>query len=154
MGKIITEVWKPVNDYEGLYEISSFGSVKSKDRKVFASNQYGAKAYRTIKGKMLKPRKDKDGYYRVVFSENGKIKNYFVHRLVAEAFIPDKSNFKSMPDEDRSMINLDDLLINHKNEIKSCNVVSNLEWCTAKYNMFYEEGNAKRGVKRRKPIFQ
>lgn len=73
-------------------------------------------------GKILKQYENKDGYLRVELRKKGKRKNYRVHRLVATAFI---SNPENLPQ------------VNHKNEIKADNTVSNLEWCTAKYNNNY-----------------
>ncbi len=114
------EKWQNINGYEGLYIISTSGKIKSL--------KYN---------KILKPNVKHDGYVTVVLSKNSKTKAYRIHRLVAEAFIPDKTKFKSMPDEDRSTINLDDLQINHKDENKANNCVENLEWCTKNYNINY-----------------
>lgn len=116
------EIWKPVLGYEGLYEVSSYGRVKSVDRYVKACYE----KYRLHKGKVLSPAKDRYGYLSVVLSYNGKHKTITVHILVAQAFIP----------------NPDDLpIINHKDEDKTNNRVENLEWCTAKYNMNYGTRN-------------
>lgn len=122
------EIWKEIKDYEGLYQVSSFGKIKSLPRNT------------TIKKiRILKPSIDKDGYYRVPLSKNGIIKNYFVHRLVAEAFIPNPNNYP---------------VINHKDENKQNNNSNNLEFCTIKYNTNYNGANIKRGLKQRKPIYQ
>ena len=116
------EVWKDITGYEGLYQVSNLGRVRS-----------------LIRNKVLKPANHVtiNGYQKVSLYKNNKLKTMQVHRLVAEAFILDKTNFKSMPDEDRSMINLDALQVNHKDENKQNNCVNNLEWCTQKYNTNY-----------------
>lgn len=114
-----SEVWKPVVGYEGLYEVSNYGRVKSLDRLVSYSNGTVLK----FKGKVLKPQLTKDKrYYFVRLPKDGQTKNILVHRLVAQAFIPNTLNLP---------------VVNHKNEDGFCNYVWNLEWCTAKYNLNY-----------------
>ena len=103
----INEQWKPVEGYEGLYEISNLGRVKSLNY-----NRTGVE-------KVLKPENDKDGYLRVVLYRNGKRKMFQVHRLVSTAFIP---NPLGLPE------------VNHKDENPSNNVVGNIEWCNRLYN--------------------
>lgn len=98
------EIWKSIKGYEGLYEVSSFGNVRNK------------------KCKILKPRKNKNGYYQVCLSKNNKHKNHYIHKLVALLFL---KNDKKMP------------CVNHKNENKLDNNISNLEWCTYSYNNNY-----------------
>ena len=116
------EIWRPVVGYEGLYEVSSYGRVRSMDRYVKCDYE----RYRLHKGKVLSPGKDKDGYLFVVLSCNGKHKTIAVHRLVAQTFIP----------------NPDDLpQVNHRDENPSNDNVDNLEWCDAKYNMNYGTRN-------------
>lgn len=139
------EIWKDVVGYERLYKVSNYGKVKGLDRKL--------KDNRNWKGRLLK-QEINHGYLRVRLCKNNIKVHKRVHILVAEAFIHDKSNFKSMPDEDRSKINLDDLVINHKDENKQNNNVDNLEWCTAKYNSNYGECLLKIAKKLAKPIAQ
>lgn len=111
------EVWRPVVGYEGQYEVSNLGRVRSLDRIVKSRVRSGQK----IKGRMLTKRCHK-GYFRVALSENNSTSNFFVHRLVAAAFIPNPENLPC---------------VNHKNENKLDNRVENLEWCTYEYNNNY-----------------
>lgn len=104
------EEWKPIVCYEEKYQISNYGQVKS-------LNYRGSG-----KDKILKLQKDTYGYNKVILYKNGKAKTRTVHRLVAEAFIPNPNNLPQ---------------INHKDEDKSNNCVDNLEWCSAKYNNSY-----------------
>ena len=109
------EIWKPVVDFENIYEVSNIGNVKSVDRMV--NHPSGSKSLR--KGKVLKPYTDSDGYYRVNLV-NGKIrKSVFVHRLVCEAFLPNPENKP---------------VIDHISGIKTLNTVENLRWATCKEN--------------------
>ena len=112
------EVWKPIKDYEGLYEISNLGRVKS-------LNYRG-----TGKGKILKNIKDRKGYLKVCLTKNGRHKIFRVHRLVAEAFIPNPNNYP---------------IVNHKDEVPSNNCVDNLEWCTYAYNNTYNNRHERAG---------
>lgn len=108
------EIWKEIEGYENLYQISNHGRVKSLN-------------YRhTGKEKIRKPTKRKDGYLKVVLFKQGKRKNYQVHRLVAQAFIDNSNN---LPE------------INHRDEVKTNNCASNLEWCTNYYNINYGTRN-------------
>ena len=112
------EIWKDIKDYEGLYQVSNLGRIKSLDRYVRCKNN--SIAFK--KGMLLKMQTDKDGYLIVVLCKNGECKTFKVHRLVAEAFIQNPLNLPQ---------------VNHKNEIKDDNRVENLEWCDAKYNINY-----------------
>ena len=112
------EVWKDVVGFEGFYKVSNRGNVHSVDRKDSMGRKWG--------GRTLRPSYDKGGYLHVCLYKNGKAKNKFIHRLVAEAFI---SNPENLPQ------------INHRDEVKVNNNVSNLEWCTRKYNMNYGTRN-------------
>ena len=124
------EEWKSIPGYECLYEVSNLGRVRSLDRYVKGKSE----SYRLHKGKVLSPGKDKDGYLQVCLCCNGKYKIISVHRLVAQAFIPNPDNLP---------------MINHKDEVKTNNSVDNLEWCTVKYNSNYK-GVLKRRSQRMK----
>lgn len=124
--------WRAVVGYEGFYEVSEDGEVRSISRVVPSRFKT-----RKIKGRTLLANKDKDGYLTVTLSKKNKITTKRVHRLVAEAFIP---NPKGLP------------VINHKDETKDNNNFKNLEWCTVKYNTTYGKSIEKRTAKRRKPI--
>lgn len=120
------EIWENIKGYEGKYQVSNLGNIKS-------LNYHSTKKEKTLKPDCLK------GYLRIHLSKRNKRKSFMIHRLVAETFLPDKTNFKSMPYEDRNKIKLDDLLINHKDENTKNNKVDNLEWCTNNYNIRYSQ---------------
>lgn len=113
------EIWKDIPDYEGLYQASSLGRIKSLDRLYF--NPGINRLYR-IKGKILTPTKNtrRYGYYELSLYKNGSYKRYKVHRLVALTFLANPNGY---PQE------------NHIDGNKANNTVDNLEWCTATYNI-------------------
>ena len=115
------EIWKDVKGYEGLYQVSSKGRVKSLDRYALIKN--GTKRF--IKEKVLK-QSHQGKYLEVSLHIKGYSRAYGVHRLVAQAFIPNPHNY---------------LEINHKDENPSNNCVDNLEWCTRGYNNRYGTKN-------------
>lgn len=107
------EIWKDIKNYEGLYKISNLGNVKSlKTNK----NLYYSKSR---------------NYLRVSLNKNGIRKGYFIHRLVAQAFIPNPNNYPC---------------VNHKDCNGNNNKVNNLEWCTYKQNNSYKNHNLKRNI--------
>ena len=116
-----TEIWKSIEGYEGLYEVSNLGRVRSLDKyTLYKPSLYKGK-FRTLrKGRILTPKISSTGYLEVSLCKNLKQLSYRVHRLVAKAFIPNPNNYP---------------VINHINEVKTDNRVENLEWCTTKYNM-------------------
>lgn len=119
------EIWSPIKGYEGYYEVSSYGVVRSVQRK--SLDRWGKYCLR--KGRILKPCNRR--YSMVVLSKNGKARNCLVHRLVAEAFIPNPHNWS---------------VVNHKDENKLNNRMDNLEWCSQKYNINYGKGVRKRAA--------
>ena len=125
------EEWRDIKDYEGFYQVSNFGRVKSLDRYI---ERNGKPAL--LKGKIIKQAYTGRGrdYLFVGLSKNGKVKLVNVHRLVAEAFIPNPDNLPQ---------------VNHKDENKSNNCVDNLEWCSALYNLTYNDRHIKAGLKER-----
>lgn len=136
------EQWLDVKDFEGLYQVSNYSRLKHLPFYVNVRNQIGdthKKAYH--KERLQKPRVDKDGYNRYTLCKNMDGIYYYkyviAHRLAAETFIPDKTTFKSLPNENRDEIDLDKLEINHKDENKQNNYIGNLEWCTPLYNLNY-----------------
>jgi hypothetical protein len=108
------EIWKPIKNYEGLYEISNLGRVKSLDR--FIKHNLSDKF---IKGKILKPWDNSHGYLQVKLFKNGFAKMPKVHRLVADAFLY-KLDYQDQ--------------VNHKNSIRSDNRLENLEWVSNREN--------------------
>lgn len=122
------EEWRNIKGYEGLYQVSNYGRVKSLDR----WETIGCNTKRFRKGRMLKLAKDKYGYLKVDISKNGKRKQYSIHRLVAQAFIDNPDNLPC---------------INHKDENPSNNNVDNLEWCSYQYNTNYGTGIQRRADK-------
>lgn len=124
------ELWRDVVGYEGLYQVSNKGRVRSVDRVVYDEFTHKSgvivKRKRIFKGKILnlikKPSGDKY-YLTVMLSRNGGRSRYYVHQLVGKAFIPNPNNYP---------------IINHINEDETWNnCVDNLEWCTYKYNNNY-----------------
>lgn len=120
------EKWKEINGYEGLYQVSNLGRIKSLTKTVTCG-----KGTTIIEEKILKFR-NCDGYNRVHLMKDKKETNIYVHRLVAQAFIPNNNNYP---------------IVNHKDEDKTNNKVENLEWCTYKYNVNYGTANKRRGEK-------
>lgn len=113
---MVEEIWKPIKGYEGLYEISNWGRVKSLNYR------------KTGRAELMKLVKSKKGYLTVMLHKNGKYKKFFVHRLVASTFLENPDNLP---------------FINHKDEDKKNNKVGNLEWCNNKYNSNYGTRNHK-----------
>jgi hypothetical protein len=111
----LIEDWADVKNYEGVYQVSSLGRVRSLDR-IDATNGN----HRILKGRVLRPGLNGNKYLHVILYDRGSKKGIRVHKLVALAFIPNPMGFSE---------------INHKDGIKTNNVVTNLEWCNRSYNM-------------------
>ena len=114
----VLEEWKVIPGYEGMYEASSKGNIRSLDREIKDKNGH----IRHQKGKVIRTYYDKRGYKRCYLCKDGDNKQLLVHQLVAKAFIPNANNYK---------------MINHKDETHDSNCPGNLEWCDAKYNNNY-----------------
>ena len=126
---MIEEIFKEVKGYEGLYQVSNFGRVKS----------LGNGNSNNSKERILKPGKATNGYLQVNLYKNGKSKMCKIHRLVADTFL---SNPDGLPE------------VNHKDEDKTNNSVYNLEWVTAKENSNHGTRNERSAKTRSKPVLQ
>lgn len=119
------EIWKPIENYENLYEVSTLGRIRS-------LYNYRGKYH------ILKPRLKK-GYLQIGLRKHNKRCWYAVHRIVSKAFIPNPNNLPC---------------VNHKNQNKLDNSVSNLEWCTYHYNNVYGDRIQKCIEKTGKPVIK
>lgn len=135
----MNEIWKDIEGYNGLYQISNLGRVKSLGRRGKGCS---------LEDRILKSMINKDGYHLVNLKDTNHVAKWFtIHRLVALHFIPNPNDYKE---------------INHKDEIKGNNIVTNLEWCTRDYNVSYgtvieRQSNNKKGQSNEwlnKPILQ
>jgi hypothetical protein len=129
------EIWKDIEGYEGLYQVSNLGRVRSLDRLVTYKNGCN----RMFKGCVKRLYKKENGYLSVNMSKDGIDKTYYVHRLVASTFLP---NLYGLPQ------------VNHKDENKENNCVENLEWCTSIYNSTYNNIAYKKADVLRKKVSQ
>ena len=107
----MNEEWRDIKGYEGKYQVSSLGRVKS------LKDSHG-----NYREKILSPKPKGKDYLGIQLCKNGKYKPFYIHRLVALHFIPNPNNYKE---------------VNHIDENKTNNCVTNLEWCTKKYNANY-----------------
>lgn len=105
----------------GIYQVSNYGRVKSLKRKTYRENRYG-NTFLNHEERILRNNIRKDGYVNTTLYKDGKPKSYAIHRLVAQHFLLNPNNYKE---------------INHKDENKTNNCVTNLEWCTRTYNNRY-----------------
>lgn len=118
------EIWKDIPGYEGLYQASSLGRIKSIDRAITYSNRHN----HIHKGKILIQRECTGGYLYAVLSKEGKVKNCRVHRLVASSFIPNPNNLPQ---------------VNHLDKNRKNNSVLNLQWCTGSENQIHSFTNGR-----------
>lgn len=119
------EAWRDIQGYEGYYQISSFGRVRSLDRYLRAVHN----SVQIKRGQIIKQTLMPNGYLMVGLNKNMKRIAKYVHRLVAEAFIDNPGRYKE---------------VNHKDEDKTNNTAGNLEWCDHKYNINY--GSARKKI--------
>jgi len=117
---MVDEVWKDIPGYEGFYQASNFGRIRSVE--------HYDKLNRLRKATIRKQQKDNGGYLFVIFSKNGEKKQINTHRIIAMTFILNPNNLPQ---------------VNHKDENKTNNCVENLEWCNSKYNANYGNRNKK-----------
>lgn len=120
-GDLGFEVWQDIPNYEGLYQASTYGRIKSVEKQ-----RFNGRGYCTEKEKIKTPLNNKK-YYKVKLSKNASVTSFLIHRLVAVTFLP-----KPMPEQTQ---------INHIDENPHNNKVENLEWCTAGYNTNYGTRN-------------
>lgn len=132
------EIWEPVRDYEGLYEVSNLGRVKSLSKFHCTSKNHSSLGYWS-KEKILKSIVGVQDYLYVNLYKNKKNNFKRIHILVAQAFIKNPNKFP---------------MVNHKDENVMNNVVSNLEWCDNKYNLNYGTAQERKAQKHNKPILQ
>lgn len=111
------EIWKDIPDYEGLYQVSNLGRIKSLERYVYRPT---INVYQKHNTKILKTCLNNDGYRHLHLKNEGKIKDFLVHRLVALAFIPNPENKTQ---------------IDHINTVRTDNRVENLRWVTPSENV-------------------
>lgn len=123
------EIWRDIKDYEGLYQVSNLGRVKSLNY------------HRTGREEVIQPKKDKCGYFRVYLSKNGKTKTFSVHRLVASAFLENPENKPEVnhkiDTEEGKTINI--VFFNEDGSINKKKTT--IEWCDHEYNINYGTRN-------------
>lgn len=129
------EMWRDIRGYEGLYQVSNYGRVRSLDRVIEYYQPTAKKLVKTLfKGKILKSNFNYgSGHYQVLLCNNGEEKWHQVHVLVAEAFLPNPSNCD---------------IVHHKDHDTSNNRVENLEWLTK------EEHDLGHGTEKSKVVYQ
>lgn len=135
-GVLEREEWRPIKGYEGLYEVSSFGRVRS-----LARLSDGKRNVR-LQSRIRKLSNDGGGYHIVNLNRDGQNHLCKVHRLVMDAFVPNPNNLP---------------MVNHRNEDKTANYPDNMEWCDNYYNSTYGTCNARQRERKRykmRPVIQ
>ena len=112
------EIWKDIKGYEGLYQVSNQGRIKSTPR--FVDTVMNCRHYKSV---LLTPTHNDSGYYVVNLSKNGVVKTHRIHILVAETFLENKENKPC---------------VDHINGIRDDNRIENLRWCTYKENSNFD----------------
>lgn len=132
----MAEQWKDIPGYEGIYQISSSGVVRSLNRICFQKSSHGTVMTKRYEGKEIKPFDNGHGYSVVLLAKPGeKRKQKYIHRLVAEAFIPNPAHRKE---------------VNHIDYNKKNNNVNNLEWVSRSENVHYSVKNMEKQKKKAK----
>lgn len=118
----MNEEWRDIQGYEGLYQVSNLGRVKSLSQEICITEKSG-RTYKYTKAECIRTPGICKGYCNIPLTLNGKRTTHYVHRLVATAFIPNPQNLPEINHKDRNPLNND---------------VKNLEWCTRYYNTHYD----------------
>lgn len=126
------EEWRDIPGYEGIYQASNLGNIRSNYTKLQGHPTRS-------KGGILKATSNNNGYLSVALYKDGKKKKYLIHRLIATTFIPNPNNLPQ---------------INHKDENRHNNHADNLEWCTARYNNWYGTARIRSAITAGKPVQQ
>ena len=121
--ELANERWRDVEGYDGMYQVSDLGRVRSR---------------KSGEWKVLRPKKNNSGYLQVGLFKDENNQQPLVHRLVAQAFIPNDDETKT--------------IINHRNSIRDCNRVDNLEWCDYRYNNTYLDIQFRKKTSKRRKI--
>ncbi len=134
------ELWKDVTGFEGAYQVSNTGRVRSLDRYVSKGTRWGGVTNLFKKGGITSTKLNNHGYVQVHLYKDKKCSMFLIHRLVAMAFVPNQGNYSE---------------VNHIDESKVNNNAANLEWCDGHYNKAYGTGIKRMGEKHRKgAVFQ
>lgn len=122
----MSEEWRDIKGYEGIYQVSNRGNVRSLDRKKIQMSRHGTLMEKRYHGFLLTPTGNGYGYLIIGLTKDGKRKNHYVHRLVADAFIPNHEHHDQ---------------VNHKDYNKQNNAADNLEWIAQDENVRYSRAN-------------
>lgn len=125
------EVWKDIDGYEGIYQVSNKGNIKTLEHKsecksYISDNKIVPSFSKKVLENITKGYLTKNGYRQIRLCKDGTKTKFYIHRLVAKAFIDNPNNYE---------------FVNHKDENKENNCVENLEWCTKSYNCLYSNNH-------------